>query len=109
MASLPESKSQSAFSAAMCNIQARKCYIESLPSALKDKRSCFFHASERSLLLAQLLSGSTQLTINFVNLIFFNCIPNLWDNGLLLHEFHHHQGLHQLTVVYALREKEVAK
>ena len=43
------------------------------------------------------------------HIISYRFDPNLWDNGLLLHEFHHHQGLHQLTVVYALREKEVAK
>jgi len=31
----------SAFSAAVCKIQASKHYIESLPLVLKDKRSCF--------------------------------------------------------------------
>ena len=34
-------KSVSGFSAAACKIQASKCYIESLPLVLKDKRSCF--------------------------------------------------------------------
>ena len=31
----------SGFSAAAWKIQANKCYIESLPLVLKDKRSCF--------------------------------------------------------------------
>ena len=31
----------SVFSAAVCKIQASKCYIKSLPLVLKDKRSCF--------------------------------------------------------------------
>ena len=31
----------SVFSAAVCKIQASKCYIQSLPLVLKDKRSCF--------------------------------------------------------------------
>ena len=31
----------SVFSASMCIIQASKCYVESLPLVLKDKRSCF--------------------------------------------------------------------
>ena len=34
-------ESGSVFSAAVCKIQASKCYIESLPLVLKDKRSCF--------------------------------------------------------------------
>ena len=34
-------KSVSGFSAAAYKIQASKCYIESLPLVLKDKRSCF--------------------------------------------------------------------
>ena len=34
-------KSVSGFSAAACEIQAIKRYIESLPLVLKDKRSCF--------------------------------------------------------------------
>ena len=34
-------KSVSGFSAAAWKIQANKCYIESLPLVLKDKRSCF--------------------------------------------------------------------
>ena len=29
------------FSAAVCKIQASKCYIKSLPLVLKNKRSCF--------------------------------------------------------------------
>ena len=31
----------SVFSVTACIIQASKCYIESLPLVLKDKRSCF--------------------------------------------------------------------
>ena len=31
----------SVFSAAVCKIQAGKCYIKFLPLVLKDKRSCF--------------------------------------------------------------------
>ena len=34
-------ESGSLFSAAVGKIQASKCYIESLPLVLKDKRSCF--------------------------------------------------------------------
>ena len=34
-------ESGSVFSAAVCKIQASKSYVESLPSVLKDKRSCF--------------------------------------------------------------------
>ena len=34
-------ESDSAFSAAVCKIQASKRYIESLLLVLKDKRSCF--------------------------------------------------------------------
>ena len=37
----------SVFSAAVCKIQASKCYIESLPLVPKDKRS-WFSQSERS-------------------------------------------------------------
>ena len=33
--------SGSVFSASMCIIQASKRYVESLPLALKDRRSCF--------------------------------------------------------------------
>ena len=38
MASLPEGKSQGVFGALVCKIQAKKCYIESLPLVLKDKK-----------------------------------------------------------------------
>ena len=31
----------SVFSASVCRIQASKCYVESLPLVLKDKKSCF--------------------------------------------------------------------
>jgi len=34
-------ESRCAFGAAVCKIQARKCYSESLLPVLKDKRSCF--------------------------------------------------------------------
>ena len=34
-------ESRSVFSTAVCIIQASKCYVESLPLVLKDKRSCF--------------------------------------------------------------------
>jgi len=34
-------ESGSVFNAAVCKIQASKCYVESLPLMLKDKRSCF--------------------------------------------------------------------
>ena len=34
-------ESESVFSAAVCKIQASKCYVESLPLVLKDRRSCF--------------------------------------------------------------------
>ena len=34
-------ESESVFNAAVCKIQARKHYVEFLPSVLKDKRSCF--------------------------------------------------------------------
>ena len=40
-------ESGSGFSAAVCKIQARKHYIEFLPSVLKNKISCFSQ-SERS-------------------------------------------------------------
>ena len=41
-------ESGSVFSAAVCKIQASKCYIKSLPSVPKDKRSCFSQV-ERSI------------------------------------------------------------
>ena len=34
-------ESGSVFSESVCIIQASKCYVESLPLVLKDKRSCF--------------------------------------------------------------------
>jgi len=43
-------ESESVFSAAVCNIQASERYVESLPSVLKDKRSCFSQG-ERSVQL----------------------------------------------------------
>ena len=41
-------ESGSVFSAAVCKIQASKCYIKSLPLVPKDKRSCFSQV-ERSI------------------------------------------------------------
>ena len=38
MASLPEGKSRGLFSAAVCKIQASKCYVEFLPLVLNDKK-----------------------------------------------------------------------
>ena len=54
-------RSVSAFSAAVCKIQARKRYIESLPSVLQDKRSRFSHGKNlpySCLLVLHLPSGS---------------------------------------------------
>ena len=44
-------ESGSVFNAAVCIIQASKCYVEFLPLVLKDKRSCF---SQGKRLAAQL-------------------------------------------------------
>ena len=56
-------KSVSGFSAAACKIQASKHYIESLPSVLKDKRSCFSQGERSAVQLpldrARLPSGVT--------------------------------------------------
>ena len=38
--------SESVFTAAVCKIQASKCYVESLPLVLEDKRS-YFSQGER--------------------------------------------------------------
>ena len=40
-------KSVSGFSTAVCKIQSSKCYVESLPLVVKDKRS-WFSQGERS-------------------------------------------------------------
>ena len=58
-------ESWSVFSAAVCKIQASKCYIESLPLVPKDKRSCFSLKVKgplySCLLIVCLPSGSTTL------------------------------------------------
>ena len=41
-----------AFGAVVCKILAMKCYIESLPPVLKDKRSCFPQSGRSAVQLA---------------------------------------------------------
>ena len=63
-------ESESVFSAFVCIVQASEHYVESLPSVLKDKRSCFSQ-SERSVQLLlhhafvlQKYVQDTKLTLN---------------------------------------------
>ena len=66
MASVLKGKYQlcSVFHAAVCKMQARKCYVKSLPSVMVDKRSCFSEGERSAVklsLITRLPSGSVVL------------------------------------------------
>ena len=67
----------SAFSAAVCKIRARKCYIGSSPSVSKVKRSCFFHGKRSAVQLCLDHVFDICKTMSFQTIFISNCFFQL--------------------------------
>ena len=65
-------ESGSVFGAAVCKIQARKCYIESLPSVSNGQRSCFSQSKSSTIQLPLTCDLFCQAVASFLAQ-FMNC------------------------------------